>query len=447
MCEIFGNYGWSEGPRLEKYLADHFMVQGINRFVPHAFSAKKYPDPDCPPHFYANGHNPGYRHFGQVIAYMNRICNLISDGKAVVDTAILYHGEAEWTGEAMLTQKPARMLMEHQVDFHILPVDVFAERDRYQTVISQAGLCVNKNYYQTLIIPYAEYITSEFASAVKELKESGCKILFLDKLPKGIVDTKEVFEESADLVCNLQDLLAYVHRDIQIEPASFRIRTLHYKGMEELYYFVNEDDKVYEGTAKIPFAEHLYLYNAWENKVEKADYQSHETHTEIRFSLKPGESAIYISGTCENMREKVSPKGTCIMLETNWRRSICRSIDYPNFQSEKQISSFGDYGKENKKFSGFIAYETVLPKEMTADANKVVLEITDAGEDVEVFINGSSAGMQVLPPFYYDITEFLEREKNRIRIEVATTLERERGVNQKNWKPIGITGNVNLYVE
>jgi hypothetical protein len=58
MCEIFGNYGWKEGVRLEAYLADHFMVRGVNHFVPHAFSAKDFPDQDCPPHFYAHGHNP-----------------------------------------------------------------------------------------------------------------------------------------------------------------------------------------------------------------------------------------------------------------------------------------------------------------------------------------------------------------------------------------------------
>ena len=40
MCEIFGAYGWGEGVRLEKYLLDHFMVRGINHFVPHAFSGK-----------------------------------------------------------------------------------------------------------------------------------------------------------------------------------------------------------------------------------------------------------------------------------------------------------------------------------------------------------------------------------------------------------------------
>lgn len=80
MCEIFGNYGWAEGVQLEKYLADHFMVRGINHFVPHAFDPAPFPDIDCPPHFYAHGHNPQYRHFGELMRYMNRISTLISGG-------------------------------------------------------------------------------------------------------------------------------------------------------------------------------------------------------------------------------------------------------------------------------------------------------------------------------------------------------------------------------
>lgn len=106
MCEIFGNYGWAEGVRLEKYLADHFLVRGVNHFVPHAFDPAPFPDPDCPPHFYAHGHNPQYRHFGALMGYMNRVSTLISGGRRVAPAAILYHGEAEWTGRAMLNKSP-----------------------------------------------------------------------------------------------------------------------------------------------------------------------------------------------------------------------------------------------------------------------------------------------------------------------------------------------------
>lgn len=99
MCEIFGDYGWAEGVRPEKYLADHFMVRGINRFVPHAFSPKAFSDTDCPPHFYAQGNNPQYRHSGMLIRYMNRICELLSGGRQISRAAILYHGDADWAGK------------------------------------------------------------------------------------------------------------------------------------------------------------------------------------------------------------------------------------------------------------------------------------------------------------------------------------------------------------
>lgn len=36
-------------------------------FVPRAFDPAPFPDPDCPPHFYAHGHNPQYRHFGALM--------------------------------------------------------------------------------------------------------------------------------------------------------------------------------------------------------------------------------------------------------------------------------------------------------------------------------------------------------------------------------------------
>jgi hypothetical protein len=81
------------------------MVRGVNNFVPHAFSPKDFPDPDCPPHFYAHGHNPQYRHFGVLMAYMNRVCDLISGGRRVAPVAVLYHGESEWAGNYMPMEK------------------------------------------------------------------------------------------------------------------------------------------------------------------------------------------------------------------------------------------------------------------------------------------------------------------------------------------------------
>lgn len=96
MCENFGAYGWRMGVKTEKYLMDHFLARGVNRFVPHAFSPKEFPDPDCPPHFYAHGKNPQYRVFGELMAYTNRICHLLDGGKDQAAVGLLYHGESQW---------------------------------------------------------------------------------------------------------------------------------------------------------------------------------------------------------------------------------------------------------------------------------------------------------------------------------------------------------------
>ena len=92
-----------------------------------------------------------------------------------------------------------------------------------------------------------------------------------------------------------------------------------------------------------------------------------------------------------------------------------------------------------KKFSGFLRYETCF----TVKAQG--LEITDAYEGVEVFVNGQSAGIQVVPPFRYDLRGLTKDGENKLVIEVATTLERERG-KAKDAAPTGITGEVALYL-
>lgn len=152
LCEIFGNYGWEEGVRLEKYLLDHFLVRGINHFVPHAFSPKEYPDPDCPPHFYAHGHNPQYRHFGELMRYANRVCTLLDGGKHVSPVAILYNAEAEWTGDYMDLEKPARLLAERQIEYDFIPADVFEDREYFGTEI-ESRLHINGREYKILLIP------------------------------------------------------------------------------------------------------------------------------------------------------------------------------------------------------------------------------------------------------------------------------------------------------
>lgn len=443
MCEIFGNYGWSEGLRLEKYLADHFMVNGINNFVPHAFTGKDFPDPDCPPHFYAMGHNPEYRHFRKIVDYMNRVSTLISDGHRNSRVAILYNAEAEWMGPCMQVQKPLRKLYEAQILADTIPADVFFDKERYHTSIGNK-LKVNEQEYDILVVPYARYLTRQIADVLQSLP---IRVLYIDSIPEVPGDGPLKGE-----VVGLDGLVSAITKTVtpvRLTPASKDIRILDYtKEGDRILYLANEAAETYCG--EIDLEGTYYEYDAYENRIYPFEGN--------KIVLEPLKSLILIKGEADSelFSRKPEPKGEKHLLQT-FERSVVSAIDYPDFKGTKSIILPDDYAKENKYFSGIIRYEKTIE---VSEKKKAILEISDAHEGVEVFVNGTSLGIQIAPPFFYDLSEHLKSGENSLAIEVATTLERQmlkdrsykmrarfQGINVKPKDPIGINGEVYLYIE
>ena len=445
MCEIFGNYGWSEGLRLEKYLADHFMVRGINHFVPHAFTGKDFPDPDCPPHFYAMGHNPQYRHFRMIVEYMNRICTLTSGGHRDSKVAVLYNAEFEWMGESMPVQKPLRKLYEAQIQADTIPMDVFTDTQRYHTEWNDV-LKVNEQRYEVLVIPKAEFIRKEIQDALGQLN---VPVLYVDGLPLVC----ETGESAQGQIVGLDGLASLVKKYVSshtLTPSDKDIRILNYTNEDRILYLVNEGKDTYEGTVDLDPNRKYYEYDAFFNQIYRFEGN--------RITLRPCHSLILIEGDADEelYSEKIVPAGTKHVL-CEFDRSVVSAIDYPDFGENKTVTLPDDYAKVDKHFSGIIRYEKQIE---CAEKKKVILEITDAYEGVEVFVNGESLGIQIVPSFVYDLSDHLLPGKNRLTIEVATTLERQMskdfaqvmrglftGTSSKMKDPIGINGEVALYFE
>ena len=110
-----------------------------------------------------------------------------------------------------------------------------------------------------------------------------------------------------------------------------------------------------------------------------------------------------------------------------------------------------DISIENPEFSGFARYETSI---VFSGEGTVTLEITDADEGVEVFVNGRSLGIEIAPPMRYDLSSHLIQGENLLAIEVATTLERQafpllddygKKVTCPPSGKTGLTGTVRLY--
>lgn len=455
MCEIFGAYGWSEGVRLEKYLVDHFLVRGINYYVPHAFSPKKFPDPDCPPHFYAHGHNPQYRHFGALMKSLNRVCELMNGGRCVAPAAILYTGEAEWTGDFMQMQLPARELTDAQIDFEILPADVFENPKGFNAEFAGGVLKVNGQEYKVFIVPETKYLCEEAAKGIHKMLECGIPVIFINRPPKCLCGGGELpFDAGRCRVVELERLADTLKemgiREVQVTPADNRLRYRHYWNGSDVYMFVNEGTETYKGSITVPQAGDVYAYNAWDNTLETVDIQQEGNTTALCVEIEPCKPLIVVFDRAESRMGKPLKAGTCgkkTDWSCGWTRSICKSAAYPAFEQEKEVILPDSLEREQPQFSGFVRYEKRLRLEEVP--NRLILEITDAYEGVEVFVNGVSAGIQVVPAYRYDLTRLLNEGENRIRIEVATTLERATveltGQTVESAAPSGINGCVFLY--
>lgn len=172
----------------------------------------------------------------------------------------------------------------------------------------------------------------------------------------------------------------------------------------------------------IPYSGPCYWYDAWTNAIHPVHPEPCGDGIQLNISLEPSHSLFLLLDEPDPvlLAEPVQCTGRKLPLD-GWRRSVCAGIDYPHFENEKPVSLPDHLAEEQPAFSGFVRYESAfeLPGE-----GKAALELTDAYEGVEVFVNGQSVGIQIVPPFRYDLTALAKPGRNTLTIEVATTLER-----------------------
>ncbi|MDR4946740.1 glycosyl hydrolase [Neobacillus cucumis] len=471
MCELFGAYGWKLGVRDMKYILDHLVVRGINHLVPHAFSMREYPDFDCPPHFYARGHNPQFKHFAYLMHYANRLCHIFNGGRHVAPVTVLYHGESEWTGEYMKIQKPARVLTENQIDFDFVPIDMLNDLESYNGKLDQRHLMINGEAFKCLVIPYSQFITKELAAFINN--SADLEIIFVDGRPEGISNLVDQ-EEASNLlkavdrckVVSLGDLASELRTegiyDIKLKKPFKDLTYYHYVKEHNIYMFQNESaHETFSGEIELANGEFAIVYNGLENKFEKLAVRKENEKAMISLELKPYESCVVFVSDNEQSGEfndylplsvKLSDCEKAKDLSSNWNYSLVKNIEYPNFGEVNQMNELVPISKINPAFTGIIKYEKSF--ELADVPKQGILAFESIYEAVELWINNEYVGMKVCPPYIYDVASYLRNGTNTIRVEVATTLDRDR-FNQPEppfivWHdpidPTGMFGKITLFM-
>lgn len=415
MCEVFGAYGWAEGSPMMKWLMDFLLVRGLNHFVPHAFSVD-YPDPDCPPHFYADGNNPQFPAFSELMRYTNRASHLLSGGEQVTDAAILYHAEAEWAGRgSMLVQEPAKRLYERQISYDITPADAVME-----AVVEDGSLRMGKQRYRCLIVPRAGYLPEALLSKMEWIHEQGGCVLFVDALPdnaQGVCAPVVTLSRLAQQVENR----GFAH--LSISPANPLLRLYHVRrGDTDVIMAFNESTVE---TARVTLKTGLrgdYVH------LDLLGDGSHSARSEdgcVPLELTPYQSAILVFGPDlpELPAHKEAGRMECVSAE--WEISRCKAAAYPNFEPYDRTGELYNLTgpKGQADFSGFMRYKATVQVERPEAI--AAIDLGSVGESARLILNGKDWGQRICPPYRYALEGALVKGENVLEIEVANTLANE----------------------
>lgn len=151
-------------------------------------------------------------------------------------------------------------------------------------------------------------------------------------------------------------------------------------------------------------------------------------------------------GTDDRMEDRTD------LLPEKWKVTFADSCSYPEFietvPTEKLdlISSITGY--ENK--SGTVRYEGTTQLEKKDIERNICLDLGNAYETAEVFVNGHSTGVRICKPYRFELTGLLKEGENRLAIEVTNTLGTQMRDAISHYLPIepfGVEGMVHLYIE
>ncbi|MBR6766348.1 MAG: hypothetical protein IKM02_00185 [Clostridia bacterium] len=411
MCEIFGAYGWAEDLPMMKHLMDHMLVRGINHFVPHAFSPK-YPDPDCPPHFNAGGSNPQFGPFAELMRYTNRTCHLFEGGREIVSAAILYHAEAEWSGrDCMLVQKPARHLMDAQLNYDIVPIDAIMERGSGEG----EGLRIGDMVYPVLIVPYAACLPEYFLEKLGKMIDNGLKCAFIDGRPDGF-DKGEVITLSGTA-----DYVRALGGDVTVSAEFDLLRFRHVvRDGNHVFMFVNESQMdSFEGDIILPVSGNGIRADLQMEKYSSLCIEEGRVHLE----LERGQSVFIIAG--DDAACDFEPHAQIVRktpFEPEWMLSK-RRFDEKEYSEPAACpvlrSVTGIHG--DPRFSGTMKYEARFTLETVPDT----LDLGFVGQTARLYVNGEDLGYRYCLPYIYDVAKKLHVGENHIVVEIANTLANE----------------------
>lgn len=473
MSETFGAYGWGLGIRTMLWLTHWQIVRGTTWFVPHAFNPR-FPDPDCPPHFYAGGSNPQWPWLREWADTVHRVAHVFADGQHVGAVAVLYPAEAEWYGGNSGLEDVGAVLARAHFDYDLLSADVWADPTRCRFTAGTAAIA--QETVRVIVVPALQAIPLRVWQRLRDFCRGGGHVLAVDHLPQydtggdhaALRTTVGEWRTAGGRVVSLAELADACAglgvADIAI-PDFPELQHYHVRQARIDRYFLNNEALTdrFHGWVWFDARGVVELWNPREGTmIEAPVYRQEANGVRVWLEVEPYEPVIVVIRPAEPeealahlvaseyprvqrldptrlkvwMQEPGTYRGTWNtghrvettateqlgdrVLPGPWWAHVVETTGAAAEPAAPEVRPLGDWAAWLPTFSGTVRYETQFSWD--AWAGEVLLDLGEVWEIADVVLNGTRIGHRVTPPYRWEVTPFLLPGENRLWVAVTNTL-------------------------
>ena len=450
--------GWSEPPSVLKGLGDHYLTEGVTRFILHTSLHQPL---DTPPGFtlalfgqHINRHTTWAEMASGWLTYLGRASHLLQQGRYVADLAYfigegipatVYYGEDTTpdpeppTGYAY-DYLNAGVLLEARVEDGEL---VLPSGMRYRVLVLPERV-------DGMSLPVARHLRDLVAAGATVVGAPPEGTLGLTGYPASDVEVRSIVaalwgDTDGRVITEhaygegrvvwgqpLRDVLAAegIAPDVAVTQPRFdtAIEWIHRRTDDgaDLYFVSNQTGRDEQVEARFRVAgREAELWDPITGEIAPAGYVIEDSLTTVPLELGPHESVfvIFRQPTDRTSRTMPAPvRETVATVEGPWTVAFQEGRGAPEKIQMDTLASWTSSDDPGVRyFSGVGTYTNAFEVEEAwlADEARLVLDLGDVRELAEVTVNGDSLGVVWTSPYRMDVTDALRPGQNEIEVRVA----------------------------
>lgn len=403
--ELFALYGAGLAPGEMKAVVDYMLVCGINRFV---FSNIPFKNKDLTisssrPKFGPS--DPLWKYYRPWHEYIARSSWLMSQGKAVVDTAMYYDSRSLWlcqTEAVLASERASRIanrMQETQRDFDYVDDDVLTAAK-----VRKGRLVIGKMSYANLVIPSGSRMEPSALQRLEEFRRKGIRIVTTDEIDQ-IAPTLKVSPSTWKIQVARRDFGDGVEGYYVINTSNTRISVR-----------LSAEDKRSIAVCDVSGAEFHPIEcvdGSW-----KWDFDAYESRW-FFFGLPAEQLSPAPSRPDGIVKSLDSWKIRPVLLYTHGVHEITTSVP----EAKTKAVKLGDWRPVlGEKFTGDAVYSTRFTLTEEELQQIAFLDLGIVKYAAEVRLNNQVIGSTMMPPFCFPVRGTLRKGVNRLEITVTNTL-------------------------